>query len=456
MEYINTYSSVVVTDLSDSLVSSIVVWYYLSDSSQTLSGGYWDTTRPTWENGKYIWSKTVTTYRDKSTTESEPVCITGAMGSTGKGVSSITPEYYLSDSKNVQIGGEWKETPDTWLYGKYMWTRNKIIYVNPSSTEYTTPICDSSWDAANQVKETLQSSISEVSLKVDKQTEEINSKISKTDVVEIYEDVPNEDGDIVSTKTEEYIVDAINITSQRLEGTRTEISNTNTKIEDVRSSMDIYKTEIEESVNGIRADVSKVSIVKDNTTGNEISLNEFYNSYLQTAEGQEITIRNVIHNAVNDSEDTTGMELSTFIKQTAGSMMTQYVTNDDFGEYKNTIQQSSERVSYLYENYFTPGSTGVNLDINGITVYRTDDNGNVVGKSVLGSKGLEGYTGTDENSTRIFYLTDRGSGQNEATIDTGVVNLKYSASDEIPAFRTEIQSMVHSGQTRKILVLIKP
>lgn len=80
------------------------------------------------------------------------VAKTGATGSTGKGISSITEEYYLSTSKTTQTGGSWTTTPPTWSSGKYVWTRSKIVYTNPSSTAYTTPICDSSWEAVNEVE----------------------------------------------------------------------------------------------------------------------------------------------------------------------------------------------------------------------------------------------------------------------------------------------------------------
>lgn len=64
-------------------ISSVDVQYYLSTSSTSPSGGSWSTTAPAWADGKYMWSKTVTTYTDGSSEESNPVCITGAKGSTG-------------------------------------------------------------------------------------------------------------------------------------------------------------------------------------------------------------------------------------------------------------------------------------------------------------------------------------------------------------------------------------
>ncbi len=73
-------------------------------------------------------------------------------GATGTSVTSITEEYYLSNSKTSQNGGSWVTAPPTWTAGKYMWTRSKIVYSNPASTAYTTPICDSSWEAVNEVQ----------------------------------------------------------------------------------------------------------------------------------------------------------------------------------------------------------------------------------------------------------------------------------------------------------------
>lgn len=142
-------------------ISKTEVYYYLSTSNTTQSGGSWSTTVPAWIDGRYYWQKIKTTYTNGSSSESTPVCITGGKGATGatgntgatgKGVSSITTEFYLSNSKTTQSGGSWTTTMPTWTSGKYLWTRNKIVYTNPSSTAYTTPVCDSSWEAVNEIE----------------------------------------------------------------------------------------------------------------------------------------------------------------------------------------------------------------------------------------------------------------------------------------------------------------
>lgn len=73
-------------------------------------------------------------------------------GANGSTISSITREYYLSNSKTSQTGGRWTTTAPAWQYGKYLWTRYKIVYTNPSKTEYTTAYCDSSWEAIDEIQ----------------------------------------------------------------------------------------------------------------------------------------------------------------------------------------------------------------------------------------------------------------------------------------------------------------
>ena len=134
-------------------VTSVDVQYYKSTSSSSLSGGSWSTSNPGWENGKYIWSKTVVTYSNGTTDETDPVCLTGAKGSTGntgatgetgatgKGISSIVEEYYKSTSATSLSGGSWSTTYPGWENGKYIWTRSVISYTDGSSNTTTTPVC---------------------------------------------------------------------------------------------------------------------------------------------------------------------------------------------------------------------------------------------------------------------------------------------------------------------------
>lgn len=82
-------------------IKDVDVEYYLSTSATSLSGGSWSTTAPTWVNGKYMWSRTVTVDGAGNKTYSPSqngVCIAGAQGNTGASgkdaiiISSTPPE----------------------------------------------------------------------------------------------------------------------------------------------------------------------------------------------------------------------------------------------------------------------------------------------------------------------------------------------------------------------------
>jgi phage minor structural protein len=146
------------TPAPEDYVSFVDVEYYLSTSATSLSGGSWSTTAPTWVNGKYMWSRTVTTdgagYRTYSPNQNG-VCIAGAQGATGakgdkgdtggtgatgKGVKSIVEQYYKSTSATAMSGGSWSTTYPGWENSKYIWTRSVITYTD-NTTSTTTAVC---------------------------------------------------------------------------------------------------------------------------------------------------------------------------------------------------------------------------------------------------------------------------------------------------------------------------
>ena len=149
------------TDLKNKVngsIKNVRIQYASNNSSTTPPTTGWSDNAPQWKPGQYIWQRTETTLSDGTKTHSDALCITGVKGDTGNtgatgtGISSITVEFYLSNSKTTQTGGSWTTTQPIWTTGKYLWTRQKIVYKNPASTVYTTPQCDSSWEAVNEVE----------------------------------------------------------------------------------------------------------------------------------------------------------------------------------------------------------------------------------------------------------------------------------------------------------------
>lgn len=72
-----------VKSTANSSVKKVEVKYALGDSSKEAPATGWNTTAPTWTEGKYMWQKTVTTFVDGSVSESNATCIQGAKGADG-------------------------------------------------------------------------------------------------------------------------------------------------------------------------------------------------------------------------------------------------------------------------------------------------------------------------------------------------------------------------------------
>ena len=209
-------------------VKQVDVEYYLSTSTTSATGGSWSTTAPTWQEGKYMWSRQKVTYTDGTSITRNATCIAGAKGADGKngkdgqdgapgadgapgkdgtpgkdgkdgingvdgkngtngrGITSVTTEYYISTSQTELAGGSWSASQPAWEEGKYIWTRSKIVYNNPTTTEYTTAVCDTAWAQINAITGQQKTNTTDISqLKVEKN----NISASVTTIVEKQSDI---------------------------------------------------------------------------------------------------------------------------------------------------------------------------------------------------------------------------------------------------------------------------
>lgn len=210
-------------------ISQTEVFYYLSTSNTTQTGGSWVTTPPAWVNGRYYWQKIRTTYSDNTYSESTPVCITGAKGAdgtngtdgaVGTGIDSITTEFYLSTSKTTQTGGSWVTEMPEWEMGMYLWTRTKIVYKDPASTAYTAPVCDSSWEATNEALEVAQGAQDDANA-IYGSLDDINQRLEETRGLIMTEDEIK--GTIFDSSEYGTVVNQVAQTANELSVTRTEI-----------------------------------------------------------------------------------------------------------------------------------------------------------------------------------------------------------------------------------------
>lgn len=61
-------------------------------------------------------------------------------GVVSSAVSSVSQEYYLSDSATELTGGDWSAIPPDWSEGKYLWQRTVTVYLNGQSIRGD-PVC---------------------------------------------------------------------------------------------------------------------------------------------------------------------------------------------------------------------------------------------------------------------------------------------------------------------------
>lgn len=174
-------------------VSKVKVEYAVSDSSSNAPTSGWSETTPTWQNDKFIWSRTKPVFSDSSSGEqSAPVCLTGSKGATGSdgisiswqgerasnpsspeegwayydktakksfiyrngtwnvmtqdgapgasgdpgvSITKVDVEYAISNSNTTApTGNVWDTEAPDWVDGEYIWSRTKTTYSIGSPT----------------------------------------------------------------------------------------------------------------------------------------------------------------------------------------------------------------------------------------------------------------------------------------------------------------------------------
>lgn len=131
-------------------VKSSAVTYQASTSGTTIPTGTWSSSIPSVSAGSYLWTRTIITYTDNTTSTSYSVGkmgntgATGATGAagpqgptgaTGNGIKSTAITYQAGSSGTTAPTGTWSSTvPETSASTPYLWTKTVITYTNGSTT----------------------------------------------------------------------------------------------------------------------------------------------------------------------------------------------------------------------------------------------------------------------------------------------------------------------------------
>ncbi len=127
----NTKTITTVSSKLKEKVKGVDVMYALGTSETVAPISGWSTISPKWENGKYMWQKTLTIYEDDKIIQSDPICISGARGEKGEkgeqgipgniGTDGKTSYFHIkySDMSNPTSASQISEIPSKYI-GTYV------------------------------------------------------------------------------------------------------------------------------------------------------------------------------------------------------------------------------------------------------------------------------------------------------------------------------------------------
>src|SRR5690606_27305163 len=130
-------------------IKSTAITYQLHTNGTTAPTGTWSTTVPAPIQGRYLWTRTIVTYTDNSTSTSYSTSYhatdgqrgeKGDKGDAGVSITKVDVEYAQNSSSTTAPTTGWSTTAPTWVDGQYIWSRTVTTYSSGSPT-YSTPAC---------------------------------------------------------------------------------------------------------------------------------------------------------------------------------------------------------------------------------------------------------------------------------------------------------------------------
>ena len=127
-------------------IKSTAVTYQVSTSGTTPPTGTWNSSIPSVAANQYLWTRTVITYTDNTTSTSYSVGKmgangvkgdkgdTGPAGADGDGIVSVSNTYQIGSSGTTAPTGSWSSTVPSPQKGKYLWTKTVTTYKKSDPT----------------------------------------------------------------------------------------------------------------------------------------------------------------------------------------------------------------------------------------------------------------------------------------------------------------------------------
>lgn len=345
-------------------ILSTEITYQKSTSGISTPTGDWINYIPEVDPNEFLWTRTVITYTDHTTSVSYSVGMMGQTGTDGRSIDQIIVEYCISTSdqnnNHKRKDGttfNWSTTkPQDCADGEYVWIRyryvfsdGKVAYSNDVYDATTTgiesildtqnrTIRDSVWDKTfvNVVDETTGKTISQ----------KIKSALTEatTNIHGLYTTVQNVESSL-STKADGSTVQTLTERVTKVEttanGLSTTVSNLSTKVDSKADSSTVTSlssrvSTVEQTANGLS---TRVKSVEDNMS----TLSTDYSSFKQTSTSFQQTV------------------VSDYVKKTD-------LPDDiaDVSELKTLAEQTATDFTWIVQGHVS--STNLELTANGATL----------------------------------------------------------------------------------------
>lgn len=118
-------------------ITNSVITYQASSSGSSIPTGEWISNIPTVSSGQYLWTRTITTFTDGTSSTGYSIGKigeNGAKGTDGKGIKATEITYQAHTSGTAVPTGTWVSTIPNVAANQYLWTRTTITYTDNTTT----------------------------------------------------------------------------------------------------------------------------------------------------------------------------------------------------------------------------------------------------------------------------------------------------------------------------------
>ena len=119
-------------------IQSSIVTYQAGSSGVSAPTGTWSDAVPNVADNQYLWSRTIITMTDGSTSTTYSVGKMGANGADGIGLKSSAVTYQIGTNGTTAPSGTWSSTIPPASQGTYLWSRTVTLYTDGTqNTSYS-------------------------------------------------------------------------------------------------------------------------------------------------------------------------------------------------------------------------------------------------------------------------------------------------------------------------------